>query len=133
MSEAPLSDRFDIAPIARLLGFEIKPGPPGEASLSLAVDERLHNPMGRVHGGAIAAMADAAMGIAFGRTLEVKQDFATIDLHLHFMRPIKGKRLRAEAKVRQRGLRIGYVACDLWDDHNRLIATATCSCTVLDL
>jgi uncharacterized protein (TIGR00369 family) len=133
MAPDPATDRFAHAPIAQLIGFQILPGNPGEATVHLAVDERLHNPMGQVHGGALAALADAAMGIAFGRTLEAGQDFATIDLHLQFMRPVRGQRLTAKAQVSQRGLRIGYVRCDIKDDHGRLIAAGSCSCTVVGL
>ena len=125
-------DRFDDAPISRLVGFEVEPGSGGEAVVHLAVDERLNNPMGRVHGGVLAALADAAMGIAFGRTLDEGQDFATLDLHVHFMRPVRGERLTASASVRQRGLRIGFVDCEIVDSRKRLIASATCCCSVLD-
>ncbi len=133
MSNTDPQDRFATAPISQLIGFEVQPGEPGQAEVHLAIDDRLHNPMGRVHGGVIAALSDAAMGIAFGRTLESNQDFGTIDLHIHFMRPVRGKRLTATAQVRQRGLRIGFVDCNITDEKQRLIASATCSCTVSDL
>ena len=125
-------DRFDDAPISRLVGFEVEPASGGETVVHLAVDQRLNNPMGRVHGGVLAAMADAAMGIAFGRTLDAGQDFATLDLHVHFMRPVRGDRLTATASVRQRGLRIGFVDCNIVDTRKRLVASASCCCSVLD-
>ncbi len=124
-------DRFASAPISQLFGFKVHPGEPGSAVVDFQVDERLHNPMGRVHGGVLTALADAAMGIAFGRTLEDDQDFATLDLHIHFMRPIRNGMLQAEAKVVQRGLRIGFVECSILDHRQRLLAKASCSCTVL--
>jgi uncharacterized protein (TIGR00369 family) len=133
MPEKAPQDRFATAPISQLIGFHVEPGEAGEAVVQLAVDDRLHNPMGRVHGGVLAALSDAAMGIAFGRTLDAGQDFATIDLHVHFMRPVRGKQLTATARVQQRGLRIGFVECNIVDDRQRLIASATCSCTVSDL
>jgi uncharacterized protein (TIGR00369 family) len=129
------SNRFDFAPISQLIGFQVDPpnaDSPGECKVRLPVDSRLHNPMGRVHGGVLAALADASMGIAFGRTLDAEQDFSTIDLHIHFMRPVRGKGLVAHSTVRQRGLRVGFVTCDIQDDRGRLVASATCSCTVLD-
>ena len=131
MSNLPAGDRFSHAPISKLIGFDIIPGEPGEAIVFLDVDERLHNPMGRVHGGVLALLADAAMGIAFGRTLDPGQDFATVDLHIHFMRPIRDARLKATAKICQRGLRIGFVECEIMDQRGKLLAKASCSCTVL--
>ena len=126
------SERFATAPISQLLGFEIEAGEPGSAVVHLPIDERLNNPMGRTHGGIFAALADAAMGIAFGRTIEDSQDFATIDLHIHFIRGVRGDRITATAKVSRRGLRIGFVDCQIFDNRERLIATASCSCTILE-
>jgi uncharacterized protein (TIGR00369 family) len=132
-----MSDRFTEAPISQLIGFQVLPETPddksiGRAIVELKIDERLNNPMGRVHGGVLAALSDAAMGIAFGRTLDADQDFSTIDLHIHFMRPVRGKILKATGTLIQRGLRIGYVKCEIEDDRGRLVASGSCSCTVLD-
>jgi uncharacterized protein (TIGR00369 family) len=132
-----MSDRFADAPISKLLGLHVHPQTDhdksiGRAVVELRVDERLNNPMGRVHGGVLSILADAAMGIAFGRTLNSDQDFSTIDLHLHFMRPVRGKLLIATGTMIQRGLRIGFVQCTIVDDRGRQVAHGTCSCTVLD-
>ena len=130
-------DRFAEAPISRLIGFQVEPATDEDRQLGLAVvhldvDERLHNPMGRVHGGVLAALADAAMGIAFGRMLDDGQDFSTIDLQIQYMRPVRTHRLTAKAHVRQRGLRVGFVECRIEDDRKRWIASANCSCTIID-
>lgn len=102
----------------------------GEATVEIESGTQHHNPMRRVHGGLIAALADAAMGIAFGRTLLEGQDFSTIDMNICFMRPVRSGRLIARAKVVERGLRIGFVQCEITRRGKR-IATATCTCTVL--
>lgn len=131
-----MSDRFSQAPISVLFGFDVHDATEadrelGRAVVELPVDNRLHNPMGRVHGGVLAALADAAMGIAFGRTLDEGQDFSTIDLHIHFMRPVVSKKLIATGELIQRGLRIGFVQCKIVDERGRLICQSTCSCTVV--
>lgn len=123
-------DPFANAPISRLIGMDVQPGPPGEAEVLLDVDERLHNPMGFVHGGVIALLADAAMGIAFGRTLEQKHSFATVDMNTTFVRPVRKGQLVAKATMIQRGLRLGFVECRITSNRSRLIATASCTCTV---
>jgi uncharacterized protein (TIGR00369 family) len=129
-----MQDPFSDAPVSRLIGFRVLPASEedraaGRATVLLDTDERLHNPMGRVHGGIISALADAAMGIAFGRTLDAGQDFSTIDLHIHFMRPVRSNQLTASASLIQRGLRVGFVECMITDDRGREIARASCSCT----
>lgn len=131
-----MSDRFSQAPISLLFGFDVHDATEsdrelGRAVVELPVDNRLHNPMGRVHGGVLAALADAAMGIAFGRTLDEGQDFSTIDLHIHFMRPVVSKKLIATGELIQRGLRVGFVQCKIVDERGRLICQSTCSCTVI--
>ena len=131
-------DRFSDAPVSRLIGFKVAQGSQedrelGRAIVELDVDERFHNPMGRVHGGILSALADAATGIAFGRTLDAGQDFSTVDLQIQYMRPVKRRQLIAKAWVKQRGLRIGFVECEIRDSRDRLIASASCTCTTIDL
>jgi uncharacterized protein (TIGR00369 family) len=124
-------DRFADAPVSRLVGFDVLPGPVGKATVVIDCDTRHHNPMGRVHGGVIAALADAAMGIAFARTLSEDQDFSTIEMKVNFIRPVVSGRLEAIAKVFQRGLRIGFIDCQILNARGKCVATATSTCTVI--
>jgi len=71
------------------------------------------------------------MGIAFGRTLLDSEDFSTIEMKINFIRPVREGRVRAEAKVVERGLRVGFVDCEIFGPRGKRIATATCTCTVL--
>jgi uncharacterized protein (TIGR00369 family) len=129
-------DPFGWAPISQLIGLEVQPpaeGSSGTADVFLNVDQRMHNPMGMVHGGIISLLADAAMGIAFGRLLSEKYSFATIELKTNYMRPVKESRLHASATLISRGLRIGFLECRIVDHRKKLVATATCTCTVTSL
>lgn len=129
-------DPFGWAPISQLIGLEVQPpaeGLPGTADVFLNVDQRMHNPMGMVHGGIISLLADAAMGIAFGRLLSEKYSFATIELKTNYMRPVKESRLHASATLISRGLRIGFLECRIVDHRKKLVATASCTCTVTSL
>lgn len=128
-----MTDRFSEAPISKLVGFQVRPGQEhvGEAIVDLDCSRTHHNPMGRVHGGVVAALADAAMGIAFGRTLLESEDFSTVEMKVNFVRPVREGRLTAAAEVIQRGLRIGFVECRITDHRGKLIATGSSTCTVL--
>lgn len=127
------NDPLAWAPISQLIGLEVQPGSGGQAEVFLEVDERMHNPMGFVHGGVLALLADATMGIAFGRTLDNQHGFATIEMKANFIRPVKKSRLRASAHVVSRGLRIGFVEATIVDQQQKLIVTASCTCTVNSL
>ena len=134
--ERQTSDRHDPlawAPISQLVGLEIQPAGTDQTEVYLDVGQHMHNPMGYVHGGVIALLADATMGIAFGRTLDNQHGFATVELKTSFIRPVKKSRLKATAKLVQRGLRIGFVECQIVDQRQRLVATASCTCTVTSL
>jgi uncharacterized protein (TIGR00369 family) len=125
------SERFATAPISQLVGFDVQPGEAGEATVLIEACSRHHNPMGRVHGGLLAALADAAMGIAFGRTLLDSEDFSTIEMKINFIRPIREGMLTANAKIVQRGLRVGFVECEIVNTAGKLVATATCTCMIV--
>ncbi|MEM7473913.1 MAG: PaaI family thioesterase [Planctomycetota bacterium] len=131
--ESKPNDIFGWAPISQMVGLEVQPGEQGEATVFLNVDSRMHNPMGYVHGGIIALLCDAAMGIAFGRTLEDQQSFATVEMKTSYLRPLKQARLCATAQLLQRGLRIGFVECEIRDTRQRMIAKGSCTCTVNSL
>ncbi len=124
-------ERFADAPISKLVGFQVQPGKPGEATVLIEASKHHHNPMGRVHGGLLAALADAAMGIAFGRTLLDSEDFSTIEMKINFIRPVREGLLTAEAKVTQRGLRVGFLECEVTNAAGKLVATSTCTCMVI--
>lgn len=125
------ASRFSEAPISRLIGFEVAPEVEGRTLVSLETGEQHANGMGRVHGGVISALADAAMGTAYGRVLLDDEDFSTIELKVNFMRPVRMGKIVATARIVQRGLRIGFLDCEIHDARGRLVATSTSTCMTL--
>jgi uncharacterized protein (TIGR00369 family) len=118
-------------PIAELIGFTIAEVGDGRAVASLQTGPQHANPMGTLHGGVLCDLADAAMGLAFASTLEADESFTTMDLQIHFFRPVWRARLRAEARVIQRGKNAGYIECDLQDENGKQVAKASSRCLVL--
>jgi len=64
----------------------------------LEATERHANPMGTVHGGILADISDAAMGMAF----------TTMELKINFMKPVWTGKLRAEGRVLSGGRTVGF-------------------------
>ena len=118
-------------PIAELIGFELEGIGEGRAVFSLQAGSRHANPMGTLHGGVLCDLTDAAMGIAFATTLTPDESFTTMALNINFFRPVLQARLRAEARVTNRGKNIGYIECDVTDENDRKIAKANSTCIVL--
>lgn len=124
-------ERFAVAPVAQLLGFVVTTADDGRTVVTLEAGPQHGNPMGRVHGGIISALADAAMGTAYGRVLLAEEDFSTIELKVNFMRPVRLGRIVATARIVQRGLRIGFLDCEIHSARGKLVATATSTCMTL--
>jgi uncharacterized protein (TIGR00369 family) len=118
-------------PIAELIGFTVGEIGGGRAVGSFQPGPQHSNPMGTLHGGVLCDLADAAMGLAFVSTLEADESFTTMDLQIHFFRPVWKARLRAEARVIQRGKNAGYIECDVHDENGKPVAKANSRCLVL--
>src|SRR5204863_8092065 len=54
-------------------------------------------------------IADAAMGMAFASTLGPEASFTTVDLQIHFFRPVWKANVNAEGRVVRRGSTTRYV------------------------
>src|SRR5215813_9956300 len=118
-------------PVGRLVGFEVKELGDGRATIVLSAGPQHANPMGTLHGGILCDIADAAMGLAFASTLAQDESFTTVELKINFLRPVWQAELKAQATVLQRGRTVGYVECEIMDEHERVIAKATSTCMVL--
>jgi uncharacterized protein (TIGR00369 family) len=117
---------------ALLLG--LKPGvfDVGSATFTMDADPDTHgNVMGTLHGGALATLADTAMGFAFATTLAADESFTTLEFKVNFVRPAWTASLTASAHVVHRGKTTGLVECRVTDERDRLIVYATSTCLVL--
>lgn len=121
----------DKPPIAKLIGFVIEEIGDGRAVGSMEAGPQHANPMGTLHGGILCDLADAAMGMAFASTLAPDEGFTTVSLNITFFRPVWKSKLRAEARVTNRGRNTGYIECDITDHNGRRIATASSTCFIL--
>jgi len=118
-------------PIAELIGFVVEEIGDGRAVGSLQAGPQHANPMGTLHGGVLCDIADATMGMAFASTLAPDESFTTISLAINFFRPVWQSRLRAEARVVNRGKTMGYLECDVTDEDGKRVAKASSTCFVL--
>ncbi len=125
------SPRGFAPPIAQLLGIRAVAFDEGIAVLELEADGRHANPMGTLHGGVLCDLADLAMGVACYSTLEAEESFATLELKINFLKPIWTGRLRARAEVKKGGRTTAFLACEIHDDKDSLVAFASSTCVIL--
>ena len=120
-------EAFERVPYARLLGIEVGAIERGAATLHLAVRDELKQNHGVMHGGATASLIDTASAFAILTLLEPSQSTTTIDLTIHYLRPLTGGRATARATVRRAGRRVLTVSVDVFDNDQTLVATALTS------
>ncbi|SDR48686.1 PaaI family thioesterase [Pseudovibrio sp. Tun.PSC04-5.I4] len=112
----------------RFIGYELELDPEhGTAECSLDIDARYTNRSGVVHGAMITMLLDNACGGACSASVDPTgmQPFVTISLNINFMAPAICKRLVAKGHVIGGGKSTLFAEAQLFDENNRLIATAT--------
>jgi uncharacterized protein (TIGR00369 family) len=120
-----------LAPIAKLIGFELVALGSGRAVIAFEAGDRHANPMGTLHGGVLCDISDAAMGMAYSSRLKQGESFTTLELKINFLKPVWKARLRAEANVVHGGKTVGLMMCDVFDEQGSLVARASSTCMTL--
>lgn len=139
MTDAPLTgaeperlrEIFTRIPYARLLGIEFVEAGRGSAAFALELREELTRNEGIMHGGAIASLLDTASAFAVMSLLELGQRTVTVDLTIHFMRPVTSGRIEARAKVLRAGRRLATLSVELTDPSDKLIAIGTTTYAIM--
>jgi len=115
---------LDDVPFAKLLGIEVDLLEPGHAVLSMKMRDDLMRNGGIAHGGAVATLIDSAMAFAIIQLLGENEHTVTVDLTIHYLRPLSAGTARASARVVRAGKRVITVSAELFDHNDKLSATA---------
>ena len=115
---------LDDVPFAKLLCIEVDLLEPGHAVLSMKMRDDLMRNGGIAHGGAVATLIDSAMAFAIIQLLGDNEHTVTVDLTIHYLRPLSAGTARASARVVRAGKRVITVSAELFDHNDKLSATA---------
>ncbi|MDT7542137.1 MAG: hypothetical protein QOE33_2041 [Acidobacteriota bacterium] len=121
---ARLRDAFAQVHYARLLDLEFVAAERGTATIALEVREELTRMGGILHGGALASLIDTASAFAALTLLKPGTHTVTVDLTIHYLRPVSAGRIEARARVLRAGRRVVTVAIDATNSDNKAVATA---------
>ena len=129
-----LFDNFPAPPSAILLGWRLIALDTAAGEIELGFDGKPEfvNPMGIVQGGFLSAMLDDTMGPLIVAMTEGRSFGTTIDLHVHFLKPVRPGPITTKARVTQLGKKIAFAEGQLFDAEGRLSARATCSVLLLE-
>lgn len=111
-------------PFGELMGLEFTICADGKSECSLKAEEKLLNPHGVVHGGALYSMADTGMGGALYTLLEEGELCSTVEIKITYFKPVTAGRLSCETQVVNRSRSLASLESSIMNDGN-LVAKAT--------
>ena len=129
MIATTIFDDLPLPPAARLLGWKLLALDPqaGTIEVEFSAKAEFTNPSSFIQGGFLAAMLDDTLGPAAFAMTGGKWMTTTIDLHIHYVRPVSRGRVTARAKVINLGATIAFIEGELFDGNGKLCATAAAS------
>jgi len=120
-------------PFNGLLGMRVRRAHDDGLTIECQVRDDLKNAFGAMHGGVMASLADAAVGMALYRHTGGRRPAATVELKINYFRPVTEGRLIARARL----LRVGSTLCvgsvELTDAKKRSIGAALVTYMFLDV
>lgn len=118
-------------PFNKLLGIRIVRRHSDGVTIECRLRDHLLNSAGVAHGGVLATMADAAMGIGLHSHFGGRRPATTTDLKINYLRPVK----HGKAVARSHIVRVGRNLCvgrvDLFDAERKLAAVAIVTYMIL--
>ncbi len=130
--EDAIRSRLGAAPFANWFGFEMTGVAEGSSELRLVLQPHHLNPGGIAHGGVAASLLDSAIGLALRTTLPAGASHATIQLQVHYLRPIKTGTIIARGTAVYAGTRLEYGEGSLLDERDHVLARGSATFIVLE-
>jgi len=107
---------------------------PDRVVLEMDIGPKVHQPMGLLHGGASAVLAESAASIGAYMNCEPEKEFAVgTDLNISHLRARREGLLKAIAHPIRKGRTIHVWNIDLVDGNGELVAVARCTLAVRPL
>lgn len=111
-------------PYLRHLGIELVEIEAGKAVMKMPMREELRQPYGVLHGGATASLIDSTTAFAIIGSIGRDEKATTVDLTVHYLRPVTEGICICTATVVRAGKRLITVSAETHNEQGKLIATA---------
>lgn len=109
----------------RWFGMELANTETGSITLRLELADHHVNIQGLAHGGVIATLADAAMGLSIRSAVEQGRRHVTIAMDVHYLRPVVRGTVTATGRAIRVGREVAYAEADVLDERGRTLARAS--------
>ena len=125
MADSPVGTYPAAGTLDDVLGFELLESSPERCRARFVIERRVQQPMGLVHGGAIAALAESLASVTTYRAVKENGSFAVGQAnHTTFLRPIRGRHVNAEGTPLHRGRTTWVWDVTFTDDDGRVCAVS---------
>jgi len=102
------------------LGLQLDALADGKSSIRLPFRKEYGNTRGEMHGGAVAALVDAAMSQAVRSTIELGSKVATITMTINYLAPSHGD-LTAKGAVVKGGRSVVFAEAEVTDERGQAV------------
>ena len=113
------------SPFYRWTGMRVVAAEPGSVTLDVDLEEHHANLQGFAHGGVLATLADAAMGLSVRSALEPGRRHVTIELGVHYLRAVRTGTVTATGRAVRVGREIAYAEAAITDERGTDLARAS--------
>jgi uncharacterized protein (TIGR00369 family) len=113
------------SPFYRWTGIRVAAAEPRTVRLELDLEDHHRNIQGLAHGGMLATIADAAMGLSVRSALEPGRRHVTIELGVHYLRPATTGTITAIGRVIRIGTEIAFAEAVVTEASGRELVHAT--------
>ncbi len=127
ISEENKQTAFEVVrstPYLKLLGIELEEIDEEKVVMSLAMQEKLRQPYGLLHGGATASLIDTATAFAVITAIGADEKATTVDLTVQYLRPHTDGKIFCTAKVVRAGKRLLFLSAEVVNEQGKTVATA---------
>lgn len=121
----------DRMPFNLLLGIRVLRLHADGLTIGCSMRDDLRNLAGILHGGVLATLADAAVGIALARHFEGQRPFTTMELKINYLRPVADGEVRARARLLKVGTKICVGSVEIKNAADKVVAAALLSYMLL--
>lgn len=123
--EGLVRDRLRHSAFARWMGITLVGIGDGESELRLDLEPHHLNPGGIAHGGVLATLLDACIGLALRTKLGMSAEHVTIGLDVHYLSPARTGVLVGRGKALRTGGRVSHGEAELFAEDGTLVAKGT--------
>jgi len=129
--EPLIRERFRSSDFARWMGITLISIGDGASELRLDLEPHHLNPGGIVHGGVIATLLDACIGLALRTKLGMRSSHVTVELGVHYLAPARAGALIGRGRAVRVGDRVSYGEAELSSEKGRLLAKGSATFLII--